>query len=290
MDTDQYYTLLNEQDIILTSCLKRMDRAVAQVVSAALENQFWRRHPLCRHPRQPRRRSGPYHDFDEQIPDRLKREIMDIQRRILEGTLASGWPEEKISGSRPMKTSRFARLFGERSTAVIGMIHVRALPGAPGHAGGMGPILDQALAEADIYRLRLRALMIENMHDVPYVRRPGPVVLAAMAVLAREVKRAHPAVPLGIQILAGANREALSAALAAGADFIRAEGVRVRSCRRRRLHRRLCRRPAAPPQRHRRRALPFSPTSRKSTPRMPSPPTWILCRPRMPPGSFCPTG
>jgi predicted TIM-barrel enzyme len=124
-----------------------------------------------------------------------------------------------------MKTSRFARLFGERSPAVIGMIHVRALPGAPGHAGGMGPILDQALAEAEIYRAcGLQALMIENMHDVPYVRRPGPEVLAAMAVLAREVKRAHPAVPLGIQILAGANREALSAALAAGADFIRAEG------------------------------------------------------------------
>ena len=123
-----------------------------------------------------------------------------------------------------MKTSRFARLFGERSTAVIGMIHVRALPGAPGHAGGMGPILDQALAEADIYRAcGLQALMIENMHDVPYVRRPGPEVLAAMAVLAREVKRAHPAVPLGIQILAGANREALSAALAAGAEFIRDE-------------------------------------------------------------------
>jgi len=118
-----------------------------------------------------------------------------------------------------MKTSRFVRLFGERSPAVIGMIHVRALPGAPGHAGGMGPILDQALAEAEIYRAcGLQALMIENMHDVPYVRRPGPEVLAAMAVLAREVKRAHPAVPLGIQILAGANREALSAALAAGAD------------------------------------------------------------------------
>ena len=81
-----------------------------------------------------------------------------------------------------MKTSRFARLFGERSPAVIGMIHVRALPGAPGHAGGMGPILDQALAEAEIYRAcGLQALMIENMHDVPYVRRPGPEVLAAMA-------------------------------------------------------------------------------------------------------------
>ena len=45
-----------------------------------------------------------------------------------------------------------------------------------------------------------------------------------MAVVAREVKKAHPSIPLGIQILAGANREAVSAALAANADFVRAEG------------------------------------------------------------------
>ena len=124
-----------------------------------------------------------------------------------------------------MITPVFSRLFGPRPKTVVGMIHVRALPGTPRHAGGIAPILDQALAEAEIYRsCGIHALMVENMHDVPYVQRPGPEVLAAMAVLAREVKRAHPQIPLGIQILAGANREALGAALAAGADFIRAEG------------------------------------------------------------------
>lgn len=124
-----------------------------------------------------------------------------------------------------MKTALFSRLFGSRSKTVIGMIHVRALPGTPRHAGGLAPILDQALAEAETYRAcGIHALMVENMHDVPYVKKPGPEITAAMAVLAREVKRAQPQLPLGIQILAGANREALSAALAAGADFIRAEG------------------------------------------------------------------
>ena len=123
-----------------------------------------------------------------------------------------------------MITPVFSRLFGFRSKIVVGMIHVRALPGTPKHAGGMAPILDQALAEAEIYRAcGIHALMVENMHDIPYVQRPGPEILAAMAVVAREVKKAHPQLPLGIQILAGANQEALSAALAAGADFIRAE-------------------------------------------------------------------
>ena len=124
-----------------------------------------------------------------------------------------------------MKTALFSRLFGSRPKTVIGMIHVRALPGTPRHAGGLAPILDQALAEAETYRAcGIHALMVENMHDVPYVKNPGPEITAAMAVLAREVKRAQPQLPLGIQILAGANQEALAAALAAGADFIRAEG------------------------------------------------------------------
>ena len=123
-----------------------------------------------------------------------------------------------------MLTPAFVRLFGSRTKTVVGMIHVGALPGTPRHAGGMEPIVAHALAEAETYRAcGIHALMVENMRDVPYVQRPGPEILAAMAVVAREVKRAHPALPLGIQILAGANREALAAALAAGADFIRAE-------------------------------------------------------------------
>ena len=123
-----------------------------------------------------------------------------------------------------MNTPLFTRIFGPRPCTVIGMIHVPALPGTPRHQGGMAAILDHALAEAETYRAcGIHALMVENMHDVPYVQHPGPEILAAMAVAARAVKQAHPQLPLGIQILAGANREALSAALAAGADFIRAE-------------------------------------------------------------------
>ena len=123
-----------------------------------------------------------------------------------------------------MRTPAFTRLFGDRPKTIVGMIHVRALPGAPKHAGGIAPILDRALEEAETYRAcGIHALMVENMHDVPYVQRPGPEIATAMAVVAREVKKAQPQLPLGLQILAGANHEALAAALAAGADFIRAE-------------------------------------------------------------------
>ena len=124
-----------------------------------------------------------------------------------------------------MKTDLFTRLFGQRPATVVGMIHVRALPGTPRHRSGMESILDQALAEAQLYRdCGVHALMVENMHDVPYLKNPGSEIVSSMAVVARAVKQTNPALPLGIQILAGANREALSVALAANADFIRAEG------------------------------------------------------------------
>ena len=124
-----------------------------------------------------------------------------------------------------MKTPAFTRIFGNRPTTVIGMIHVRALPGTPLHADPVHAIIQHALDEAQTYaNLGIHALMIENMHDIPYLRSPGPAVTAAMSVIAAEIRRAHPALPLGIQILAGANRQALAAAHAAGAQFIRAEG------------------------------------------------------------------
>ena len=66
--------------------------------------------------------------------------------------------------------------------------------------------------------------MLENMHDTPYLRgRVGPEIVAAMALLARAVKAAS-RLPCGVQILAGANLEALAVAHAAGLDYIRAEG------------------------------------------------------------------
>jgi membrane complex biogenesis BtpA family protein len=66
--------------------------------------------------------------------------------------------------------------------------------------------------------------MIENMHDVPYLRgRVGPEIVAAMAVTGHAVKE-ECGLPTGVQILAGANLEAMAVAHAAGLDLIRAEG------------------------------------------------------------------
>jgi len=70
-------------------------------------------------------------------------------------------------------------------------------------------------------------IILENMHDRPYLKGAvGPEITAAMTAVACRVREAvGPDFPIGIQILAGANREALAVALAAGLNFIRAEGL-----------------------------------------------------------------
>lgn len=105
------------------------------------------------------------------------------------------------------------------------MIHVAALPGTPGHFLSVSQTIKSAVEEAKLYKKAgVHSIMIENMHDVPYMKGPcGPEITSLMSVIGYEVKNASK-LPCGIQILAGANREAMAAAHSAGLDFIRAEG------------------------------------------------------------------
>ncbi len=118
----------------------------------------------------------------------------------------------------------FTRLFGA-PRALIGMVHVGALPGSPGARAPVETLVQHAVAEARVYRdAGFTAVAIENMHDRPYLKGAvGPEVTAAMAVIGRELKR-DTGLTLGVQVLAGANREALAVAHACGAEFVRVEG------------------------------------------------------------------
>jgi len=115
-------------------------------------------------------------------------------------------------------------LFGIKKP-VIGMIHIDALPGTPNYGGDVKSIINKAKKEAEIYKdSGIDILMIENMHDAPYLKRKvGPEITSLMGVIGYEIKKSF-SLPCGIQILAGANKGAIAAANSAGLDFIRAEG------------------------------------------------------------------
>jgi len=105
------------------------------------------------------------------------------------------------------------------------MIHVAALPGTPRSRAAIGAIADAARAEAVILmEAGFDAILLENMHDLPYLAREvGPEIVASMTRVALAVREVT-SLPLGIQILAGANTAALAVAQAVEARFIRAEG------------------------------------------------------------------
>ncbi len=111
------------------------------------------------------------------------------------------------------------------SKLVIGMIHLDALPGTPKYSGNVNKIIENAIAEAELYKnAGLKGIMIENMHDVPYLNNSsGPEITSTMAIIAYEIKKRTNLI-VGIQVLASANKEAIAIAHSANIDFIRAEG------------------------------------------------------------------
>ena len=135
-------------------------------------------------------------------------------------------PERAEGSSAPPPAQPFPQPETDRP-ALVAMIHLAALPGTPHSALLPRQIADQAVAEARIYRdAGVDVLLIENMHDRPYLnRKVGPEITAAMTLAAQAVRGAVPELPLGIQVLAGANREALAIAHACDLQFIRAEAL-----------------------------------------------------------------
>jgi membrane complex biogenesis BtpA family protein len=109
--------------------------------------------------------------------------------------------------------------------ALVGVVHTGGLPGTPACDRPISQIIEIAVAEARVYASAgFHGVMIENTHDRPYLKGAvGPEIVAALAVIGHEVRRAA-MLPLGIQVLAGANQCALAVALACGASFVRVEG------------------------------------------------------------------
>lgn len=106
---------------------------------------------------------------------------------------------------------------------VIGMVHLPPLPGSPRWDGSMARVVASALADARaLVEGGADALLVENFGDAPFT--PGrvePATVAAMSVVAAEVRKTFPRTPLGVNVLKNDARAALAVAAAVGAEFIR---------------------------------------------------------------------
>ena len=91
VDDDQYYTLPNEKDILLTSCRKRLDNAVYAVVEAAYKGEFGGGGSYVGTLANEGVGLAPYHDYEDQIPEELKQEVSAIIEGIKKGEIDTGW-------------------------------------------------------------------------------------------------------------------------------------------------------------------------------------------------------
>ena len=109
---------------------------------------------------------------------------------------------------------------------IIGMVHLRPLPGAPLYDPrhmSMEEVIAVAVNEARLLEAAgVNGLQIENIWDFPYLKgaEVGHETTAALAVAARGVKNAV-RVPIGINCHLNAGIQALSVAVAVGARWIR---------------------------------------------------------------------
>lgn len=114
---------------------------------------------------------------------------------------------------------------GSGRCRLIACLHLLPLPGSPGWGGRIAAVTDRALREAGLFAAAgVDGLIIENTHDIPYRRRiADAATVAAMTVVADRVRRDSD-LPIGVQVLAGANEAALDIAVTCDLDFVRVEG------------------------------------------------------------------
>ena len=91
VDVDQYFTLPNEKDILITSTMKRLDNAVFGVTEAELAGEFPGGGVYLATLENGGIGLAPFHDFEDQIPDELKAEIEAILEGIKAGEISTGW-------------------------------------------------------------------------------------------------------------------------------------------------------------------------------------------------------
>ena len=109
------------------------------------------------------------------------------------------------------------------SHPVIGMVHLRPLPGSPRFGGDFDAVIQATVADAKTWQQAgAHGLMMENFGDVPFFKDDVPAeTVDAMTRVASEIRSAVPGLPLGINVLRNDGLSALKIAAAVGARYIR---------------------------------------------------------------------
>jgi membrane complex biogenesis BtpA family protein len=123
----------------------------------------------------------------------------------------------------PRKPNYVKEIF-KTDKAIIGMIHLKPLPGAPHFKGGnLDDAYDFAMRDLEAFEEgKVDGLIIENAWDIPFSKPEdiGMETVAGMSVLTERIKR-QTELPIGINCLANGAIPALAVAKAADVPFVR---------------------------------------------------------------------
>src|SRR6185437_124759 len=113
----------------------------------------------------------------------------------------------------------FMQRFGRRP--VFGMVHLAALPGAPGYGRRLDAIIEAARFDAAaLLEAGCDGILFENFGDRPFAKKATAETVAAMTRVIVDAMRTVSR-PFGVNILRNDPHAALAIAAATGASFIR---------------------------------------------------------------------
>ena len=120
-------------------------------------------------------------------------------------------------------------IFPNVSKPIIGMLHLPSLPGAYNYDGQpLDDIVEHALHEAELLASSgFDGFLMQNAGDRPASLEVCPEKIAYMAVIGAAVRRAHPTVPLGVNVCWNVPKATIAVCHAAGGAFIRLEHVYI---------------------------------------------------------------
>jgi membrane complex biogenesis BtpA family protein len=105
---------------------------------------------------------------------------------------------------------------------LIGVVHLRPLPGSPLWGGNLARVIQLAVGDAKAYEQGgAHAIFVENFGDVPFTKsRVPPETIAAMAAVGCAVREAV-GLPLGFNVLRNDPLAAIALCVACGGTFVR---------------------------------------------------------------------
>ncbi len=122
-----------------------------------------------------------------------------------------------------------AEVFATVSKPIIGMLHLPPLPGSYNYAGQpLDDIVEHTLHEAAILASSgFDGFLMQNAGDRPACLEVCPEKVAYMSVIGAAVHRAHPTVPLGVNVCWNVPKATIAVCHASGGAFIRLEHVYI---------------------------------------------------------------